>query len=487
MGRPLAGSASGSPSRLEPANDPHADGRGPGSAFRLPLLLLLATALRLYRLDAHGLWIDEMVSANLACGSILPEPVGSGADFAPSDFWKENTLARVTEAVAQDGGNGIVYHLLLHCWVFLGGTADGALRLPSVAAGVLVVATTFVLARRLATPTVAWWATLLAAAHPLLIRLSQEARPYSLATALGSFATLLLVRGIEDEVRAWVFVAYALTAATLVLTHYLAAVVLIAHAAFVVFGPVAARRRDRAVLALVGAGLLASLWLPFGGARGLTFVRARNLDYRARAERGESKETFARPTEVRSLAAGAAQMAAAVSGNTLQKWGIRLSQVSMVLVIPGSLIVAAWRHRATIERVPGAVCLLTVLSLAALAAAAALAVISGHVISFQPLYGTFVAPFAMILLAVGVAAGGPVTRVALAGQLAVVIASVLSVYADAPAYRPRNAYPTMAAAALAAREGTVVHHGWPEARMVNLYLPAGPTPRQRVRVPAAAR
>ena len=107
--------------------------------------------------------------------------------------------------------------------------------------------------------------------------------------------------------------------------------------------------------------------------------------------------------------------------------------------------------------------------------------------SFQPRYAAFVAPYAMILLAVGITAGGTVTRVALAGHLAVVMASVLSVYADAPVHRPRNAFPTRAAAALGAREGTVVHRNWPEARMVNLYLPAGPTPPQRVRGPAAPR
>ena len=440
----------------------------------------------MHGLAAHGLWFDETLSVSSACGSILQRPFGHGPAFTPADFWAGNSVAGVVEAdVAQDGGNGIVYHLLLHAWVQLAGTSDFAVRLPSLLAGVLAVAGTHALALRLANPGVAWWATFLAAAHPLLIRLSQEARSYSLATALGVLSTLLLVRWLEGQGRTRHLVAYALSATALVLTHYLATAVLIAHAAFVLLGPVPQRRRLPVVGALMGAALLAALWLPLGGGRGLEVVGARDRDYRARAMR--SPDRFAQGAGARTVGAGIVQMTAALSGDTLQDWGIHLSRISTVLVVPGVLIAAAWRRRTSGEGAPSAVGLLTVLSVASVAVAGILALISGHVVSFQPRYAAFVAPYAMILLAVGITAGGTVTRVALAGHLAVVMASVLSVYADAPVHRPRNAFPTRAAAALGAREGTVVHRNWPEARMVNLYLPAGPTPPQRVRGPAAPR
>ncbi|HET6897745.1 MAG TPA: glycosyltransferase family 39 protein [Vicinamibacteria bacterium] len=454
--------------------------------MRLTILLLLAAALRLYHLDAHGLWFDEMLSVSSACGSIWEEPLGDASGFTPDDFWAGNSVARVLEAdVAHDGGNGVLYHLLLHGWIRLAGTSDFMVRLPSLLAGVLAVALTYVLGLRLTNAGVATWAAFLAATHPLLIRLSQEARPYSMAIALGLIATLLLVRLLEGRGGNADLVAYGLSGTALALTHYLATVVLFAHAAYVIGAPEPARRgRWRVLGALAGAALLASLWLPLGGAQGLQSVRARDRSYRDRAARSDS--AFAQTTTARTLAAGSVQMAAAVSGDSLQDWEIRLSRVSMLLVLPAVLAAAAWRRRASVERLPGALGLLTVLSVAPIALAFVLAVASGHAVSFQPRYAAFVAPFTMILLAGGIAAGGTMTRAALAGQLAVVLASVASVYADAPRYRPRNAFPTVAAAARVAARGSVVHRSWPYARMVNVYLPPGPDPRQRVRARGSA-
>jgi uncharacterized membrane protein len=453
--------------------------RAQGHAIRLTALLLLATALRVYGLAAHGLWGDEMTSVSTACGSILLRPVGSGSTFTPTDFWDGNTARGTLEAIVADGGNGLLYQLFLHAWVRVAGTSDIAVRLPSVLAGVLTVAAVYALALALTSARVAAWAGVLVAAHPLLVRLSQEARAYSMATLLGVLATLLFVRWTTQGGRL-VLVAYALTATALLLTHYLAASVLGAHGVFALLAAAVRPRRTATVTALVGAALLASAWLPLGGARGVAVIETNNQRYRARAEHAGADEHFAQQAGVRTLSAGVVQMAAGVFGNTLQNWQIRLARIGPLLLLPALLIAGAWRQRASIEQVPGGLALLSLLSFASLAASLVLALISGHVISFQPRYAAFVAPYAAILLACGLAAGGTVVRAALAGHLAVQVASLFVIYADAPEYRPRNHYPIMAAAARLAPSGTAVYRTWPEARMVNLYLEPGPKPRQRV-------
>jgi uncharacterized membrane protein len=466
--------------RADADDEPRGGAVGRGDAIRLMALLLLATALRMYGLAAHGLWADEMTTVSTACGSVLHSPLASAPSFTPADFWAGNTLAHTLEAVVtQDGGNAVLYNVLLHAWVPLAGTSDIAVRLPSVLAGILTVAAAYALALRLATARVAWWAGVLVATQPLLIRLSQEARAYSLATLLGVVATLLFVRWIAHGGRL-VLAAYGLTAAALLLTHYLAASVLAAHGAFAVLAASVRPRRTATVATLLGAALLASAWLPLGGARGMSFITTNNQQYRARADRAGADEHFARRAGLRTVTAGVVQISAGVFGNTLQNWQIRLARIGPLLLLPALLIAAAWRHRASIERVPGALALLAALSFASLAASVVLALISGHVISFQPRYAAFVAPYAAILLACGLASGGTVARAALAGHVAVQVASLWVIYADAPEYRPRNHYPVMAAAARQAPSGTAVYRSWPEARMVNLYLEPGPKPRQRV-------
>jgi uncharacterized membrane protein len=474
------------PPRTDRADEPRDPVRG--GAIPFTALLLLATALRVYGLGAHGLWVDEMTSVSIACGSILQRPIGSGPSFTPADFWAGNTLAHTVEAVvAQDGGNGLLFSVLLHGWVRLAGTSDIAVRVPSVLAGILTVAAAYALALRLTSVRVAWWAGVLVATHPLLIRLSQEARAYSVATLLGALSTLFFVRWITGSGGRLILVAYGLTSAALCLTHYLAASVLVAHGAFAVVAPLAAPRRTTALATLLGAALLASSWLPLGGGRGLAFISTNNQRYRERAERAEATEQFAQPVGLRTLTAGVVQMAAGISGNMLQNWQIRLARIGTLLFLPALLVVSAWRHRAAVERAPGAVALLTALSFASLLASVVLALISGHVISFQPRYAAFVAPYAAILLAAGAVGGRTVARTAMAGHLAVQLASILVVYADSPEYRPPNRYPTMAAAArLAPSAATVTYRSWPEARMANLYLKPGAVPRQRVGTASAS-
>ena len=124
-------------------------------------LILLATALRLYRLAAQDIWGDEAFSIYLSWQP-LATVIAGGADTHPP-----------------------LYPVLLFAWLRVAGESAFATRALSAFIGVLAVPLVFVFARRLtARPRVAWLAAILTTVSPLLIYYSQETRMYELVAVL---------------------------------------------------------------------------------------------------------------------------------------------------------------------------------------------------------------------------------------------------------------------------------------------------------------
>jgi mannosyltransferase len=145
--------------------------KGHASRFLFVAILLVAASLRLYRLDAQSLWNDEGNSARIA--ERTPDLILEGAegDIHPPG-----------------------YYLLLHYWRALSGQSEFALRSLSVAAGLLLVAFTYLLGRHLFDETAGLMAAFLGAISPFAIYYSQEARMYALLAALSAGSTYLLFR-----------------------------------------------------------------------------------------------------------------------------------------------------------------------------------------------------------------------------------------------------------------------------------------------------
>jgi uncharacterized membrane protein len=178
---------------------------------RLPffLILLVGTALRLYRLGADSLWYDETVSVYLA-GSPLGE------------------LLRHTAGDIHPPG----YYILLRSWLvgigYPTGHADPsgiglefATGFFSLAFGIALIALAYSLARSIASRATALAAAAAVAVSPYNIWYSQEARMYTLAAGLGLVAVYALLTGTgltgrprksrRDRFVPWL--AYALAAA----------------------------------------------------------------------------------------------------------------------------------------------------------------------------------------------------------------------------------------------------------------------------------
>ena len=146
--------------------------RGRRSAILLPLLLL-AFALRVHRIGEQRVWWDEGWSVWVARFSPLEILRQTGNDVHPP-----------------------LYFELLHVWRALSGDSEAGLRLLSAFLGLLTVAMTYALGRRMArgtlSPPAATLAGVLAALFLTVSRFtiawSQEIRMYALASLLAVLA-----------------------------------------------------------------------------------------------------------------------------------------------------------------------------------------------------------------------------------------------------------------------------------------------------------
>jgi mannosyltransferase len=198
-------------------------------------LTALAAALRLPTLGSQSLWLDEVLTGNLARGS----------------------LGDLFHVVAQQEANPPLFYLAEWLWTRVAGTSEFALRLPSALCGIALVPVAWAIGRRLAGERAAVALAAVVAVHPLLVYYSQEARGYSAVALACAVGFLCFLDG-----RAW---GWAVASAVALGCHYFAifpvgieAVVLLARRRW---APVAA-------VGVVGLGLLPLITEQLGGDHG---------------------------------------------------------------------------------------------------------------------------------------------------------------------------------------------------------------------------
>ncbi|MBE3013765.1 glycosyltransferase family 39 protein [Microbispora sp. NEAU-D428] len=167
---------------------------------------VLALAAGLWDLGGPPPWRDEAATVS-AVGRTLPQ------------------LAHLLQSV--DAVHGL-YYALMHVVAGLSGTAEVALRIPSVVAGALAAAGTGALGRALGAPRAGLYGGVLLALMPIFSRYVQEARPYAMTAAAAVGVTLLFLRVLRSPTSA-VLAAYAAALTVLAYLNLFAFLVVGAH------------------------------------------------------------------------------------------------------------------------------------------------------------------------------------------------------------------------------------------------------------------
>ncbi|MDB5176686.1 MAG: hypothetical protein JWN75_354 [Candidatus Saccharibacteria bacterium] len=122
-----------------------------------------------------------------------------------------------------------LYYWLLKVWTSLFGNTELGIRTMSLFFGAVTLIFAYVLIVRLFGRKAAYVSLLFLALSPMFIRYSQEARMYTLLTAIIVAATYVLVYMTEHTKKRWPWVVYGLLVGLGMLTQYFAALAWISH------------------------------------------------------------------------------------------------------------------------------------------------------------------------------------------------------------------------------------------------------------------
>ena len=368
------------------------------------LILTLGITLRCMNVGRYGIWFDEKYSV-LTANGISDSALSGKTIFTNKDVKELSTFSNVVKAnISRDGGNGILYAGLLYCWTNIFGPSDVSARMISVLFGVALILLVFFFTRDfLKDHNLALIAMFLVAISPLLVIYSQQVRAYEMAAFFSMAATYCFLKIIfeKDNRQFLIYTLYTFCVVCSLLSHYQTAYVFIGHALIMlVFS------RDKKVwLAMLPVFSLVVLclgiWYFNGGAEGFKMINQRNEIYKMLAANfHEGGNHFALPATPKYIAAGWGQLLLQMTGNQLQIQGFHIRVLLICLVFPLVLLGGAWyygrrsQHRKIITS-------LFILFMCAPLYATLLALVSGHIISFQSLYAIFAVPYLMILIAAG--------------------------------------------------------------------------------------
>jgi mannosyltransferase len=182
----------------------------------LAVALLAGISLQLATLTKWSFWFDESYTSALV-------------SFSP---------AEIIDLTAIDV-HPPLYYLLLDFWATLFGSSDLALRSFSVIATIVGLILLFFLIKRMFNETAAGLVVMFTSMAPYVVRYAQEARMYSLVSALLVGATLVLVKIAQQRPQGrrrllW-WLAYAALMAAALYTHYFSGLLLVAHALYFFF------------------------------------------------------------------------------------------------------------------------------------------------------------------------------------------------------------------------------------------------------------
>lgn len=458
-------------------------------------LILFALFLRIYKLDAHGIWSDEKASINSSVGirdprcNLIPLPtdeVNLHKDlFSSKDYWEKDTLRNTVLATIRDNsGNSLFYTVILHYWKYLFGVSDYAFRFPSVIFGLLIIVVGYYFSREIFNSMrISIIAGALFSIHPLLIAYSQEVRGYSLAilaTFLSSYLAIKIVnyKDLGDPPLRF-YAAYVMAGIASLFSQFLTGYIFLAHAAFFLIF-VRGKRRRHFVYAMIALFSLSFvLCFSLGLQEGLFMARG--------FHEGVLKTcSLAARTSFFTLIAGWTQVLLTTFGNYFQWFGFRVRQLAPTLLIPLVIIAICWRG--VLKRTDYKhIIFLALLIIFAPIFATVASLRAHHILAFMPRYSTFSIPYAVILLALCADFSFKLSKIKraivlslLSLQVIIMLVSIKITYDDifnvyiigGREPRQRNPYMRITNEIIRGyKDGDVVSYPtWEDAQLTNLYL-----------------
>jgi len=197
-------------------------------------IVVLAAALRFATLDTQSYWFDEATTVHLL----------------------RMDLGGMLAAIPDSESTPPLYYVVAWLWTQLFGTGEVGLRSLSALAGTATIPVVYAIGARAISARAGLVAAGLAAANPLLVWYSQEARAYALLVLLSALTLLVLPRALERPT-ARNLATWATLSALAVATHYFAAFLMLPEAVWLLH-----RWRARAVVPVGAVAVVALALLP---------------------------------------------------------------------------------------------------------------------------------------------------------------------------------------------------------------------------------
>ena len=244
----------------------------------LLLIIILASSLRIYNLDKHGIFYDEKASVLVSQGMAMEGNTQKNCfytegktTFTPKEFWADKSLEDYYDAIRRsDIGNSPFYYVILHGWIKVFGISDYSIRFLSVLFSCLtIILLFFFIKEHFKNLQLALLACFLMAIEPFFIAYSQQARNYSLSFFLTLLATHIFLKIIKNEENGVknnrLYLFYGILSAMCLLSHFLTVTVFMAHGLYVLLFVRKTRPWILLPISLSIGALAFGYWILYGG------------------------------------------------------------------------------------------------------------------------------------------------------------------------------------------------------------------------------
>ncbi len=369
-------------------------------------LIVLATSIRLYHLDSKTLTVNETVTLCTANGitarsnghfSILTELDSS---FTKQDIRKLKIYGNVVEATVQNGGNSLVYNVLLSWWTKIFGNTNSSIRIISLIFGVLTVVLGYYFCRQLFNKQTAIIAGLMLCVHPSLVEYGQLARAYVPATFFVLASTYSLYQVTVSMRHIWLHIPmYVFCVCLSILCHYQTIFIFVAHILLVIFFRGHRKALIEYTIMLICSLALLAVWMYNGGFEG-TKIMAENdsLWNHHTALPSDLSDTHS----LKSIIYNVGHNWMKIFGNKYYDLGVARWAILSLLLIPFTILFFVFRKIRKSEYFRPAMFLLFPFLIHTISSIV-VGLRSGSILAYDIRYAAWVMPIACLMLAFGIA------------------------------------------------------------------------------------